>query len=52
MINTTTTGKTGKPLQYDRRIIVVTDGNGYMDTTDLAQIAGKISADGIELTLL
>lgn len=49
-----TQNKAGKPLKYDRRIIIVTDGRGEMDDGDLDAIAMKIK-DGeapIEITLL
>jgi ATP-dependent DNA helicase 2 subunit 2 len=42
MIDGATQGKGGKPLKYDRRIIIVTDGRGSIDTDDLEQIAAKI----------
>ncbi|KAL1600570.1 ATP-dependent DNA helicase yku80 [Paraconiothyrium brasiliense] len=41
-IDAATTGTTGKPLKFDRRIIIVTDGTGSLDTSDLAQIASKL----------
>ena len=52
MINKGTSGKNGNPLKYDRRIIIVTDGQGYMDPTDLDQIAAKLTQDGFEVILL
>ncbi|KAF2264937.1 SPOC domain-like protein [Lojkania enalia] len=52
MIDTATTGKTGNRLKFDRRIIIVTDGMGYMDTTDLDAIASKLKSDEVELTLV
>ncbi|KAF2798118.1 ATP-dependent DNA helicase II [Melanomma pulvis-pyrius CBS 109.77] len=52
MINKGTCGKNGNPLKFDRRIIIVTDGQGYMDSTDLDQIAAKLKADKFELVLL
>lgn len=42
MIDSATKGKNGNPLKYDRRIIIVTDGRGSLDTEDLEQIAIKI----------
>lgn len=42
MIDSATKGKNGNPLRYDRRIIIVTDGRGSLDTEDLEQIAMKI----------
>lgn len=53
-IDTATSGKNGNPLKFDRRIIVVTDGRGSMDTSDLGHIKQKIKdiAAPIELVLL
>lgn len=42
MIDSATKGKNGNPLKYDRRIIIVTDGRGALDTEDLDQFAMKI----------
>lgn len=42
MIDTATKGAKGNPLKYDRRIIIVTDGRGQMDTEDLEQLTSKI----------
>lgn len=54
MIDTATRGKNGNYLKYDRRVIVVTDGKGSMDTEDLDQFAQKIRNPEapIELVLL
>jgi ATP-dependent DNA helicase 2 subunit 2 len=54
MITTATQGKNGNPLKYERRIIIVTDGRGSLDTSDLGQIALKIKDNDapIELVLL
>lgn len=54
MIDTATKGTKGNPLKYDRRIIIVTDGRGEMDTDDLEHIAAKIkdTAAPIEIVLL
>jgi ATP-dependent DNA helicase 2 subunit 2 len=52
MISKATSGKTGNKLKFTRRIIIVTDGQGYMDTADLDAIAGKIQEEEIEITLL
>ncbi|KAF1842883.1 SPOC domain-like protein [Cucurbitaria berberidis CBS 394.84] len=54
MIDSATKGAKGNPLKYDRRVIIVTDGRGDMDTGDLEQIAMKIKdADApIEVVLL
>jgi ATP-dependent DNA helicase 2 subunit 2 len=42
MIDNATKGTKGNPLKYDRRVIIVTDGRGQMDTEDLEQMAMKI----------
>ena len=52
MISSATTGKQGKPLKYDRRIVIVTDGFGRIDIDDLDHIVSKIRQDEIELTFL
>lgn len=54
MIDSATVGKNGNPLKYDRRIIIVTDGRGDIDTADLDQIAAKIKDKDapIEVVLL
>ncbi|KAH7070446.1 ATP-dependent DNA helicase-like protein II [Paraphoma chrysanthemicola] len=54
MIDSTTQGKSGKPLKYDRKIVIVTDGRGDMDMDDLVEIAAKIQDKDapIEITLL
>ena len=51
MITKETSGKSGL-LKFDRKIVIVTDGQGYMDTEDLDQIAEKLKEDKYELTLL
>ena len=53
-IDSATTGKSGGPLKYDRRIIVVTDGRGYMDTADLEAISAKMKSYNppLEIVLL
>ena len=52
MISDATTGKTGNQLKFDRRIIMVTDGEGPIDAEDLDVIVSKLKNDGIEITLL
>jgi ATP-dependent DNA helicase 2 subunit 2 len=54
LMDTATQNKAGKPLKYDRRIIIVTDGRGEMDGSDLEDIAMKIkdAEAPIELVLL
>lgn len=53
-INRVTVGARGNPLKFDRRIVVVTDGRGEMDTADLDAIVSKIKdpAALIDITLL
>jgi ATP-dependent DNA helicase 2 subunit 2 len=53
-MDSATSNKAGKPLKYDRRIIIVTDGRGDMDTDDLEAIALKIKDEEapVEITLL
>ncbi|PSN67954.1 ATP-dependent DNA helicase-like protein II [Corynespora cassiicola Philippines] len=54
MIDMATNNKAGKPLKFDRRINIITDGQGYMDIQDLDDITGKLrSPDApFEITLL
>lgn len=54
LVDSATQNKAGKPLKYDRRLIIVTDGRGEMDVGDLDAIALKIKdADApIEIVLL
>ncbi|KAF2030606.1 ATP-dependent DNA helicase-like protein II [Setomelanomma holmii] len=54
MIDRATAGKNGKPLKYDRKVIIVTDGRGEMDMGDLEEISAKIQHPDapIEITLL
>ena len=54
LMDSATSNKAGKPLKYDRRIIIVTDGRGDMDIDDLDAIALKIKDEEapIEITLL
>ncbi|KAI0528068.1 Ku70/Ku80 N-terminal alpha/beta domain-containing protein [Xylaria bambusicola] len=41
-----------KKLKYNRRIILVTDGEAPMDNSDIDDIAEKIKRSGIQLTVL
>lgn len=41
-----------KRLKYKRRIILVTNAQGDMDTDGVEDIANKIQEDGIELIVL
>lgn len=41
-----------KKLQYQRRIILVTNGRGSMDADDVEHIVSKIKEDNIELVVL
>jgi ATP-dependent DNA helicase 2 subunit 2 len=54
MIDNATKGKNGNPLKYDRRIIIVTDGRGAMDSDDVEQITSKVQQTDapIEIVLL
>ncbi|ORY14922.1 ATP-dependent DNA helicase II subunit 2 [Clohesyomyces aquaticus] len=52
MIDTTTTGKTGNKLKFDRKINIISDGYGFMDTADLDAIAEKLKEDEVELNIL
>ncbi|KAF2628222.1 ATP-dependent DNA helicase-like protein II [Macroventuria anomochaeta] len=54
LMDSATQNKAGKPLKYDRRIIIVTDGRGEMDDGDLDDIAMKIkdTEAPIEIVLL
>ena len=54
LMDNATQNKAGKPLKYDRRIIIVTDGRGEMDGSDLEDIAMKIKdvEAPIEIVLL
>jgi ATP-dependent DNA helicase 2 subunit 2 len=52
MIDSATSNKAGKPLKYTRRVIIVTDGRGQMDTSDLEQIAMKINDSDAPIEVL
>ena len=55
MINKFTMLKTGKPGKYGRKIVLVTDGQGYIDNTDqsnLDSIASRLNELEIELIVL
>jgi len=41
-----------KKLKYTRRIVLVTNGRGSLDTEDLSQITDKIKEDGMELVIV
>ncbi|KAK4973940.1 ATP-dependent DNA helicase yku80 [Elasticomyces elasticus] len=41
-----------KKLQYQRKIVLVTNGRGKMDDDDLSAITGKVREDNIQLTVL
>ena len=41
-----------KKLKYKRKIVLVTNGIGYLDTDDTAEISKKIIEDQIELVIL
>lgn len=44
--------KLTKKLKYNRRIILVTDGEAPMDSSDIGDIAEKMKRSGIQLTVL
>lgn len=54
MIQRFTTLKTGKPGKYKRKIVLVTDGRGFIDddAEALDQIAEKINENEIELVVM
>lgn len=52
MIDQTTTGKTGNKLKFDRKINIISDGYGYMDTEDSDAIAAKLKDDEVEVNIL
>jgi hypothetical protein len=55
MIANFTKGKSGKPLQYKRKIVLITSGLGSTDAEDQVQldlIASKIKEDKIDLVLM
>lgn len=41
-----------KQLQYQRRIVLVTNGQGAADADDLEGITSKLKADKIELVIM
>jgi ATP-dependent DNA helicase 2 subunit 2 len=41
-----------KKLKYKRKIVLVTNGMGWMSNEDLDQITKKIKEDNIELVVL
>ena len=53
-IDAATSGAKGNPLKFDRRIVIVTDGRGHMDTGDLDAITSKVKSytPPIEVVLL
>jgi ATP-dependent DNA helicase 2 subunit 2 len=52
MIEKATTLKTGKPGKFKRKIVLLTDGQGHMDSDDLDDIASKIKEVEIELVVV
>lgn len=52
MINKFTTNAKGAPLKYTRKIVLVTDGQGQMDFTDIDEIANQINKSGIQLVVV
>lgn len=47
-----TTLKGGKPGKYKRKIVLLTDGQGSMDGSDLEPIAARVNEFGIELVVM
>ena len=41
-----------KKLKYHRKIVLVTNGRGYLDADDTVEITKKIVEDNIELVIL
>jgi ATP-dependent DNA helicase 2 subunit 2 len=41
-----------KKLKYARKIVLVTNGTGLMDSDDLDETSSKLNEDGIELVVL
>ncbi|GAB7351256.1 hypothetical protein MBLNU459_g1680t1 [Dothideomycetes sp. NU459] len=41
-----------RKLQYQRRIVLVTDGRGVMDADDITEVAKKMKEDNTELVIL
>jgi ATP-dependent DNA helicase 2 subunit 2 len=52
LIEESTKLKTGKPGKYDRKIVLLTDGEGHIDDDEIDPIAEKINEVGIELLVL
>jgi ATP-dependent DNA helicase 2 subunit 2 len=52
MIAEGTKNARGELLKYTRKIYVVTDGRGYLDTTGLEGIVSKLKKTEIKITLL
>jgi ATP-dependent DNA helicase 2 subunit 2 len=52
MIDATTTGKTGNKLKFDRKINIISDGYGFLDTSDVDAIAEKLKEDAVEVNIL
>lgn len=51
-INDFTLGKTGKPLQFNREIYLITDGTGAIDEDDVDEIAARLKDIGIKLIIV
>jgi ATP-dependent DNA helicase 2 subunit 2 len=41
-----------KKLKYRRKIVLVTNGQGYLDADDVSEITKKIKEDNMELMIL
>jgi ATP-dependent DNA helicase 2 subunit 2 len=52
MIMTFTKNPKGVPLKYARKIVLMTNGRGPMDSDDIDEVAKKLNEDGIELVVV
>ncbi|KAM0155016.1 hypothetical protein ACHAQE_006997 [Botrytis cinerea] len=52
MIRKHTTLKSGKPGKYARKIVLITDGNGFMNSDELDDIAKEINNNDIRLVVI
>jgi ATP-dependent DNA helicase 2 subunit 2 len=52
MISEFTTLKSGKPGKYARKIVLLTDGQGFMEDEDIDSIATRINECNIDLVVM
>jgi ATP-dependent DNA helicase 2 subunit 2 len=52
MIDRATKSKSGKPGMYERKIVLLTDGQGLMDSEGLEDIALKIKQENVNLVVV